>query len=270
MNNIGKNYFDIGYMDTLAQGDSWLHQLDPRAKLITTLLFIIAVVSFGKYTIWAFIPFFLYPVFLIAAGGLPGGYLFKKVLLVSPFAILLGIFNPLIDREIILHIGTIGISGGWISFLSVLIRFVLTVIGALLLVALTGFNSVCEALRKLGVPKPFVIQLMFFYRYLFVLTDEAQRMERARALRSFHSGFMKYRTFVSVIGYLLLRTLDRAERIYYAMCCRGFDGQIHRLTSLKSRSRDFSFISVWLILFIVFRIYNIPEALGAWVMGCLG
>lgn len=268
MNNIGKNHFDIGYMDALSQGNSWLHQLDPRAKVITTLLFIIAVVSFDKYTVGAFIPFFLYPVFLISAGGLPGGYLLKKVLLVSPVAVLLGVFNPLIDREIILSIGTIGISGGWVSFVSILIRFVLTVTGALLLVVLTGFNLVCEALRKLGVPKPFVIQLMFFYRYLFVLTDEAQRMERARSLRSFHSGFMKYRTFVSVLGHLLLRTLNRAERIYYAMCCRGFNGQVRRLTSMKSDLRDLSFISVWLALFIVFRIYNLPEELGGLVMRC--
>lgn len=266
MNNIGKNYFDIGYMDTLAQGNSWLHRLDPRAKLITTLLFIIAVISFGKYTILAFIPFFLYPVFLIAAGGLPAGYLLKKVLLVSPFAILLGIFNPLIDKAIVVHIGTIGIAGGWISFGSILLRFILTVTAALLLVALTGFNPVCEALRKLGVPRPFVVQLMFFYRYLFVLTDETQRMDRARSLRSFHRGFMRYRTFISVVGHLLLRTLDRAERIYYAMCCRGFNGQIRRLSSIKSSARDFSFIIIWVFLFMGFRAYNIPMELGKFVM----
>ncbi|MFH1762057.1 MAG: cobalt ECF transporter T component CbiQ [bacterium] len=267
MNNIGKNYFDIGYMDTLARGDSWLHRLDPRAKLITTLLFIMAVVSFGKYTIWAFIPFFVYPVFLIAAGGLPGGYLFKKVLLVSPFAILLGIFNPLIDREIVLHIGTIGISGGWVSFISVLLRFVLTVTGALLLVALTGFNPVCEALRKLGVPKPFVIQLMFFYRYIFVLTDEAERMVRARAMRTFKSGAMGFKTFIPLIGHLLLRTLDRAERIYLAMRSRGFDGQVRIIKSMKIRRQEIIFTMGWIVAFALFRGINIQMKIGELLIG---
>ena len=267
MNNIGKNYFDIGYMDTLASGNSPLHRLDPRAKLITTLLFIMTVVSFGKYTLLAFIPFFIYPVFLIFVGGLPASYLLKKVLLISPFAILVGIFNPIIDREIIFHIGSIGISGGLVSFFSIILRFILTVTAALILIALTGFNSVCEALSKLGVPRPFVVQLLFFYRYLFVLADEAQRMERARVLRTFHFGAMQYRTFISLIGHLLLRTLDRAERIYRAMCCRGFDGHIRMMTSMKSGFKDYSFVSVWLFLFVVFRIYNIPLKLGEFVMG---
>ncbi|MFH1093673.1 MAG: cobalt ECF transporter T component CbiQ [Candidatus Omnitrophota bacterium] len=267
MNNIGKNYFDIGYMDTLARRSSWLHRLDPRAKLITTLLFIMAVVSFGKYTIAAFIPFFLFPVFLIAAGGLPGGYLLKKVLLVSPFAVLLGIFNPLVDRAIVFHIGAIGISGGWISFISILLRFVLTVTAALLLVALTGFNPVCEALRKFGVPKPFVIQLMFFYRYLFVLADEAERMVRARSVRSFNRGAMKFSIFISLIGHLLLRTLDRAERIYRAMRCRGFDGCIRMIKSMSLGYREIVFVLAWSFLFILLRCVNLPLKLGALVSG---
>lgn len=268
MNNIGKNYFDIGYMDTLASGSSPLHLLDPRAKLITTLLFIITVVSFGKYTVLEFIPFFVYPMYLISAGGLPVGFLLKKVLLISPFAILIGVFNPIIDREIISHIGTIGISAGWVSFFSILIRFILTVTAALTLIALTGFNSVCEALLKLRVPKPFVVQLLFFYRYLFVLTDEAQRMERARSLRSFHSGAMNYKTFISIVGHLLLRTLDRAERIYRSMCCRGFDGHFRMAKSIKSGWKEFAFVVTWLILFIIFRIFNIPMKLGEFVTRC--
>jgi len=266
MNNIGQNYFDIGYMDTLARGKSSLHYLDPRTKLITTLLFILAIVSFDKYTVLAFVPFFIYPVFLITAGGLPAGYLLKKVLLVSPFAIFLGIFNPVIDKEIIFHIGNFGVSGGWISFISILLRFSLTVIAALLLVALTGFNAVCEALRKLGVPKPLVVQLLFFYRYLFVLTDEAQRMDRARSLRSSSAGFMRYKTFISLLGHLLLRTLSRAERIYHAMYCRGFNGNMRRISVIKSNWQDAVFIIVWATIFFVFRLYNVPLVLGKLTM----
>ena len=267
MNNIGKNYFDIGYMDTLATGNSPLHRLDPRIKVITTILFILTVVSFSKYTISAFIPLLIYPVFLISVGGLPAGYILKKVILVSPFAVLLGIFNPIIDRETVAYIGTIGISGGWISFISILLRFALTVTSALLLIALTGFNTICEALTKFGVPRPFIVQLLFFYRYLFVLTDEAQRMERARLLRSFNGHLMRYKTFISMIGHLLLRSLGRAERIYHAMCCRGFDGHIHMRQSRKINFNDIGFMVIWGCLFFVFRIYDIPAQLGGLVMG---
>lgn len=256
-------------MDTMASGDSLLHRLDPRAKLITTLLFIVAVVSFNKYTLLAFVPFLIYPVFMISAGGLPAGYFLKKAIQVSPFAILVGIFNPLIDREIIFHIGSIGISGGWISFLSILLRFFLTVTAALILISLTGFNTVCEALNRLGVPRPFVVQLLFFYRYLFVLVDEAERMERARSLRSFNSRSRPFRVFISIIGHLLLRSFDRAERIYFAMRCRGFEGHIPMVREIRMQWRDFGFMAGWSLLFILFRLDNIPARVGEIVMEAL-
>jgi len=269
MNNIGKNYLDIRYMDTLASGDTFLHRLDPRAKLITTLLFIVTVVSFDKYTILAFVPFFAYPIILISSGGLPPGYFLKKVIQVAPFAVLIGIFNPIMDREIISHIGSIGISGGWISFLSILIRFLLTVSAALILVALAGFNAVCLALRKFGVPRPFVVQLLFFYRYIFVLVDEAERMEMARSLRSFNSRSRPFKIFISIIGHLLLRSFDRAERIYLAMRCRGFDGNIRLIRDLKAGWKDFAFVAGWTLLFAAFRMNNISVRLGEIVMEAL-
>lgn len=266
MNNISKNYLDIRYMDTMASGDTFLHRLDPRAKLIATLVFLVMVVSYGKYSILALIPFFIYPVVMISAGGLPAGYFFKKIIQVSPFAILVGIFNPLIDTKIIYHLGSLDISGGWISFLSIILRFILTVTAALTLISLTGFNTVCEALNRLGVPRPFVIQLLFFYRYIFVLVDEAERMERARSLRSFSSKSRPFKVFVSIIGHLLLRSFDRAERIYLAMRCRGFEGHVPIIREIKMHRRDLGFIAGWSILFILFRFDNIPARLGVLVM----
>ena len=256
-------------MDIMASGDSPLHRLDPGAKLITTLLFIVAVISFNRYTLLGFIPFFLYPIVLISAGGLPAGYFLKKVIQVSPFAILIGIFNPIMDREIISHIGSIGISGGWISFFSILLRFLLTVSAALILIALTGFNAVCQALTRFGVPRVFVVQLLFFYRYIFVLVDEAERMEMARSLRSFNSRSRPFRVFISIIGHLLLRSFDRAERIYLAMRCRGFDGNIRLIRTIKAGWKDLAFVAVWAFLFILFRLDNIPARLGEFVMEAL-
>jgi cobalt/nickel transport system permease protein len=144
-------------MDTLSSQQTSIHQLDPRAKLITSLVFITTVISFGKYEISALIPYFVYPVFLGVMGNVPPVYLLKKLLLVSPFAVMIGIFNPLMDRDILVSLGGIEISGGWVSFVSILIRFVLTVGAALTLIAVTGFNTVCMALDKLGTPRVFVI-----------------------------------------------------------------------------------------------------------------
>lgn len=266
VNTITEKVLHIGYMDTLAAGDSPLHKLDPRAKLIVTLLFIVAVVSFDKYTILALMPFIIYPVVLIALGGLPLGYILRAVLLVSPVAVAMAIFNPLIDTNVLVRFGNFDISGGWISFGSIIMRFALTVTAVIALVSLTGFNAVCEALISFGVPKPFVIQLQLFNRYMFVLAEEAGRMVLARKVRSFNKGSLGYKVFISLIGHLLLRTLDRADRIYRAMCCRGFNGHIYVANPGRFGYRETVFILAWVLVFAGLRFYNIPVSLGNAVM----
>ena len=267
MVEIERHYFDVGYMEALSDGESPLHRLDPRAKLITTLIFIVAIVSFDKYAISAMIPFLIYPTVQISVGGLPAGYILKKVLLVAPFAVLIGIFNPLLDREALFHIGAIHVSGGWISFVSILLRFFLTVTAVLILVASTGLNAVCLSSAKLGVPWPFVVQLMFLHRYIFVVTDEAVRMARAVSLRSFGTGAMGFRTYISLVGHLLLRALDRGQRIYLAMSSRGFSGRVNIMRPMKIGSREIRFMIGWGATFILMRYYNVPAVLGRLVMG---
>jgi cobalt/nickel transport system permease protein len=235
--------------------------------LITTFIFIGTVISFNKYTLSGLIPFFIFPIALVSLSGLPAGYLLKRVLLVLPFAALIAAFNPFMDQRVIFSIGSINISGGWVSFVSIILRSVLTVSAALILIALTGFNSVCLALSKFGVPKPFVMQLLFSFRYLFVLTDEAGRLVRAWSSRSFSSKAIGFRTFVSLVGNLLLRTLERAERIYLAMCSRGFDGRIRMIRQMKIGFREIIFGTAWSSLFVLMRCFNIPVKFGALIMG---
>ncbi len=261
---------NIGFIDTLAYKDSPIHRLDPRAKLISTLLFIVLVVSFDEYEISGLIPFIIYPIFLIALGNLPLRYLLKKMLLVSPFAIMIGIFNPFFDQKIILTVGDVGISGGWVSFMSIMLRFVLTVSATLTLIACTGFNAVCLALSKMGVPKVFIMQLLFLYRYIYVLMEEGIRMIRAKSLRSFSDERTSMKVFVSMLGNLLLRTLDRAQRIYQAMTCRGFDGEIRLTKPLKIGLREVFFLFFWSSLFIVMKLYNLPHLLGLLVKEIFG
>lgn len=243
-----------------------MHTLDPLAKLITTLVFIVTVVSFNRYSVLPLLPFFLFPAVMIALGGLPLGFIAKSVLLVSPFAVMVGIFNPFIDHHVVAHVFGISITGGWVSFISILLRFALTVSSAFVLISLTGFNSVCAALERLYVPKPFVTQLMFLYRYLFVLAEEAGRMVTARSLRSFGKG-EGVRVYVPLLGHLLLRAMDRAQRIHLAMFSRGFDGNIILIRKNSFGARDALFVLFWVALFIVFRIYNIPLLLGGAVTG---
>jgi cobalt/nickel transport system permease protein len=180
-----------------------------------------------------------------------------------------GIFNPVFDRAQLLEIGGVGISGGWVSFASILLRFSLTVSAALALIGVTGFATVCMALGRMGLPRAFSIQLLFLYRYLFVLTEEGLRMSRARSLRSFKGRGLGFAVYGSMLGQLLLRTMDRAQRIHRAMLCRGFDGELRLSRNLAFTARDLAFVAGWLAYFALVRSVNLPQLLGRFVEGIL-
>jgi len=265
MSKIESQFLKVGYMDELAEMKSSVHSISPLAKLISTLVFIVSVVSFDRYTVSALLPFFIFPVVMITAGGLPAGYLLKNVLIVSPFALMVGVFNPFIDTDTMISLFGIDISGGWISFASIMLRFTLTVLSALILLSLTGFYAVCASLERLKVPGPFVVQLMFLYRYIFVLLDEGVRMSTARTLRSFGRG-SGIKVYSSMLGHLLLRSMDRAQRIHLAMFSRGFDGSIRTMKKISFTANDALFTFSWSVLFIFFRKYDTPQILGDMIM----
>ncbi len=73
-------YFDIGRLDRLSYRDTFVHHLDPRAKVIATMLFLFTVISFPKYEVVALVPFFLFPVLLMTLGEIPVRFILKKVI----------------------------------------------------------------------------------------------------------------------------------------------------------------------------------------------
>ncbi len=255
-------YFNIGYLDTLSYKKTFVHRLDPRVKILVSFTFILFVVSLPKYELFALMPFFIYPVFLLTAGDIPFRAIAKKMLFISPFAVFIGIFNPLLDTHIIITAFGIPISGGWVSFFSIMVKFVLTISTALLLIAVTSFPGICEALERMKFPKIFVIQLLFLYRYLFVLLDVALRMIRAREARSFGKRGKEIKTFVRLISVLLVRSLERAERIYQAMLARGFRGEIRVLKRHSIRFYDILFAVISISLFYIFRNFNVVSFFG--------
>ncbi len=257
-----KEYYNIGYLDRLSYSDTFVHGLDPRIKLITTLLFLFTVISFSKYAVAELLPFFLFPVILLTAGEIPLWFILKKVAIVSPFAIFIGIFNPLLDGAPVAVFPGLTIAAGWFSFASILLKFILTVSTALLLVATTSFPTVCHGLRKLGVPSVFVSQLLFLYRYIFVLAEETMRIVRARDMRSFGHRGTDVKVFIRIAGVLFLRTIERAERIYFAMLARGFHGDMPTRKRYSIGPRDLVFAAAVAIGLFVLRFYPVTEILG--------
>ncbi len=257
-----KEYFNLGYLDALSYRDTAVHRLDPRAKLIAAVLFIVTVVSFPKHEVAGLLPFLLFPVLLFSLADVPVKFILKKVLLLSSFAFFIGIFNPVIDRRIVYSLLGVPVSAGWISFLSIMLKFFLTISCALLLIATTSFPGICHALQKLGMPEVFISQLLFLYRYLFVLAEETMRLVRARDMRSFGNKGRGIGAFVSLTGTLFLRSVERAERIYQAMLSRGFTGRLHSVRSYHFSRADAAFLCFTAVLLYIFRAYDVVGVIG--------
>jgi cobalt/nickel transport system permease protein len=267
--SIDKNIADLVNASGEALGSSPIHKLDPRAKSIVVLLFVAAVTSFGKYEVSRLMPFVFYPVAITALSGVRAGTVVKRTLLAAPFILLVGLFNPLFDREPLLRIGSFVVTGGWLSFLSIMLRAFFAVSGAVLLVLTTRFDHLCLGLEKMGVPQVFVTQLQFLYRYIGLLAGEAQRMLRAHDLRSGKNDRkISLSTYAPMLGTMLLRALDRATRIHRSMLSRGFDGEVRLLQPLSFKSTtDGLFILVWGGFFLMCRFVNLPELLFFAVTG---
>lgn len=254
---------EIRCLDDLAAQDTPLHRLDARAKVLATLFFLVSMLSLGRYEVSRLLPFAAFPLLLAVQGGVPLGLLLRRAALALPFVLFVGIFNPLLDRSVHLTLGTVAVSGGMLSFASIILRSLLAVTTGLVLVAVTGFDQICRALGRMGMPTALLVQLQFLYRYLFVLADEAVRMLHARAQRCATGTRPSLREYRSLLGNLLLRTLDRAGRIHQAMLCRGFNGQMPALRAGKPFGpAEWRFCLIWGLFLIAVRILDLPMFLG--------
>ena len=153
--------------------------------------------------------------------GIPLGYLIKRLLIFLPFVGSMAISLPLSQ----------GLDRGWDLMLQIMFRGCLAFLVSLWLVNVMPFEQLLITLRKLRVPAVIVAILAFMYRYVFVVWDELDKMRTARKARSFSSDslWFRWKTLSQMIGMLLIRSLNRAERIHGAMCSRGWDGEVRWL-----------------------------------------
>jgi cobalt/nickel transport system permease protein len=260
---------NIRFLDELSSKTTIIHLLNPVVKLIVTLIYSSLIVSFHKYDIIRLLPYVFYPIIIFNLAEIPFIPILKRVLFVFPIVIGIGIFNPIFDKEIFINILGVPITAGWISFASLLIKCLLTVLAALLLISTTKIEAIAYALRKLFVPKIFIMQLLFTYRYIYVLVEEVSRVLKAYHLRSPVKKGVFLKDAGSLLGQILLRSFDKATRIYNAMRLRGFEGEYIFDEKKSMNLYSISYLLLWTVFFGVAKIINIPEFFGNIIMGVI-
>ena len=253
---------ELGHMDELGVMKSPVHNLNAGAKLLATVVYILIVMSFDKYSLSGILPMLLWPVFMYQLSGIPVSTCFYKLRIVLPLVMAVGVFNPIFDREIMLTIGGVGISGGVISMLTLMLKGVLCLMASFLLVATTPFDSICAALQRIHVPKMLVTLLLLTYRYVGVMTEELAVMTDAYQLRAPGQKGIQFTAWGSFLGQVLLRSMDRAQELYSSMLLRGYHQHFHYAPIKKFGPKDVIYIALSIGFFLLVKYVNIAELLG--------
>lgn len=262
MSKISRAFHEIQSLAGMAEEDKWVNRLHPLAKLAVTLAYIGTVVSFDKYNLNGLPAMAVYPVILFIMGEISVREGLYRMRIILPLVCMVGIFNPFFDREVITAAGGIVITGGMLSMLTLILKGVLTVFASYLLIATTTMEKICHALRLLHLPKIFVTQILLIYRYISVLLSEAERITQAYSLRAPGQRGIHIRVWGSLLGQLLLRSMDRAEALYESMCLRGYQGEFYFGRRMRFRGTDLLYLLLWTAVFCVLRFLPVLDLIG--------
>lgn len=209
------------FLDRFSRGSTVCHRLPPRLKIVLALA-VIALAVLLPAAMWPAQGCLAALVFAaLTLAEIPMAYLARRIALFLPLVVMTALAVPL----------SRGFAGGWETAVGIVIRGTVAFLAGLWLVSTTPFDRLLAGLSGLGAPRLFTAMLAFVFRYLFVLFDELARMRTAQRARTFGArrAGAGWKSAVQLVGTLLIRALDRAERIHGAMCSRGWTGKMRPL-----------------------------------------
>lgn len=239
--------------------------LNPVCGIVVTVCYLVAMLSVPVDRLGMLLWFAIYPILAAPYLGQSFTSIFVRSLYTLPFIVFIGIFNPVFDTAPALTVGSVVVSRGWITFVSIVLRGLMSVQAIMILVEADGFEGVCRGLRRIGLPAFLVTQLLMVYRYMTVLLTECLDMKRARMSRGYGKTRLPLSMWGRTTGQLFLRTVARAERINRAMLARGFNGTMPVYgdrVSMKPGKNDMIFAAVCCTMFLILRFADVSGLLG--------
>ncbi len=207
-----------------SRGTSPLHVRDARAKIGALLAFLIAVSTTAPRAQFAFAAYAGLLVAAVVGARLPLGALARRAALVLPFSATFALITWW--------------SGDPGRAIALAERSFLCGLGTLILVATTTANALLHGLESLGVPRALILVIQFLYRYLFVISEQAQHMRLAAISRR----GLNFRAAAGALGALFARSWERADGIYLAMLARGFSGRFPMISRVRFDTVDVAFL----------------------------
>ena len=246
-------------------GNSPIHKLDPRTKLILSVLFIVAV--FLAATPIAFLLITVAVIVLIATSGISFKVILKGVkpiIYVLIFTSLINIFFTKADSAPIVDFWVIEIyKEGIIRAVFISLRVLLLIMGTSVLLTYTtspisltdGIESLFSPLKKLHIPvHTFAMMMTIALRFIPTLIEETEKIMNAQKSRGadFTSGSLikRAKALIPLLVPLFVSSFKRADELATAMECRCYRGDKNRtkLAKLQYKKVD----ALWFILGFLF------------------
>jgi cobalt/nickel transport system permease protein len=239
--------------EEFAYGNSLLHRLDPRVKIVLAAAFAIIIAVSDQF---APVIFGLFgAAVLLAIAHLDLSLVLKRLLVVNLFILFLWLFLPFtFSGEPLFRVGSlVGTAEGVRYAFLITFKCNAIVFATLTLLSTTTLVRLGHALSHLFVPDKLVHIFFFTVRYFFVIHEEYLRLKSAMKVRSFRprTNFHTYRSYAYMVGMLLVRSFDRSERILAAMKCRGFKNRLYVLDHFEIARRDFLFATVFVMFLLI-------------------
>ena len=251
-------------------GNSLVHRLDPRLKIILMMLFIVSIFFVNTY--FPYLLIVLYLLLVIKIADIPLKIVIKGLRPLRWILIITFIINLFfIPGDVIYKLGFLKITRqGFDTAVKMAIRLVLLVLGTSLLTLTTspiemtdGIEEILKPLRKLGVPAHEIAMMMTIaLRFIPTLIEETDKIMKAQMARGadFESGNLvnRAKNLVPLLVPLFINAFRRADELATAMearCYRGGEGRT-KFRELKLKKSDYiAFISnlVFFAVIIIWR-----------------
>ncbi len=240
------------FNEPFASGDSIIHRLDPRFKVVAAAVFsIVVAVSYRFPTLFAAL---VAAVSLTLAAHLDLKAVARRLLVVIAFLVLLWVLLPItFGGAAFMHVGPLPLSRpGVILAAQISLKSLAILLAFIALITTMNFTTLGHALDRLHLSGKLVHLLLMTHRYVFVIELEYQRMVRAAKIRCFRprTNLHTYKTFAYFIAMLFVRAASRADRVYRAMRCRGFNGRLYCLADFPAHSSNWVFAGLMTVFVI--------------------
>ncbi len=240
-------------IEEFALGDSLIHRLDPRAKILAAFSFSLVVAVTQSFP--ASVLGIVFSIVLVIAARLSLRRVLARLAVVNGFILFLWFFLPFTyPGEVIFTAGPLAIHReGVLYALLITLKSNAIILTVIALLGTSPVFTLVHALSHMGVPDKLVHLFFFSFRYLHLIHEEYHRLVRAMKIRGFRPGtnLHTYRSYAYLVGMLLVRSFDRARRILAAMKCRGFKKKFYILHHYEMKRSDYLVAAACVLLSVM-------------------